>query len=78
MFLGRLAFGPSPFGVPGRRIVQAFLGRLASEPSPFGALGLGQLARGAGLGPMVPTMPPFSCRGGRSSPVGKKKKKEQA
>ena len=24
---------------------------------------------------MVPTIPPFSCRGGRSSPIGKKKNK---
>ena len=46
---------PSPFGVLGRRIVRAFLGWLASGPSPFGALGLGQLARGAQPGPMVPT-----------------------
>ena len=55
MFLGRLAFRPSPFRVPGRRIVQAFLGRLASGLSPFRALGLGQLARGVGPGPIVPT-----------------------
>ena len=71
-FLGRLAFGPSPFGVPGWRIDRTFLGRLALGPSPIGALRLGQLARRTELGPMVPTMPPFSCRGGRSSPVGKK------
>ena len=71
-FLGRLAFGPSPFGVPGRRIDRAFLGWLDFRPSPIRALGLAQLARGTELGPMVPIMPPFSCRGGRSSPVGKK------
>ena len=49
-----------------------FLGRLAFGDSPFRTLGLGRLARGTELGPMVPTMPPFSCRGGRSFPVGKK------
>ena len=70
--MGLLAFGPNPFGVPRRRIVRAFLGRLASEPNPFGTLGLGQLARGVGPGPMVPTMPPFSYQGGGSSSVGKK------
>ena len=58
---------------PGRRIDRALLGRLAFGPSPFWALGLGRLARGTEPGPMVPTMPPFSCRGGRSSSVGKKK-----
>ena len=51
-----------------------FLGLLASRPFPFGALGLGRLARGVGLGPKVPTMPPFFYRGGRPSPVGKKNK----
>ena len=71
-FLGRLAFWPSPFGVLGGRIDWAFLGRLAFGPSLIGALGLGRLARGIEPGPMVPTMPPFSCRGRRSSPVGKK------
>ena len=55
MLVGRLAYGPSPLGVPGRWIGRAFLGWLASGPDPFGALGLGRLARGAGLGPMVPT-----------------------
>ena len=49
-------------------------GRLASGPFPYGALGLGRLARGAGPGPKVPTMPPISCQGGRSSPVEKKNK----
>ena len=76
-FLGQLAFGPSPFGVPGQRIDRAFLGRLAFRPSPFRALGLGRLARRTEPEPMVPTMPPFSCRGGRSSPVRKKKKKNK-
>ena len=53
--MGRLAFGPNPLGVPGRRVGRAFLGRLASGPNPFRALGLGRLARGAGPGPKVPT-----------------------
>ena len=70
-FLGRLAFGPNPLGVPWRRIDRVFLGRLAPKPDPFGALELGRLARGVGPGPMVPTMPLFSCRGGRSSSVEK-------
>ena len=51
----RLAFRPSPFGVPERRIDRAFLGRLNFGPSPIGALGLGRLARGTEFGPMVPT-----------------------
>ena len=73
-FLGWLAFGPSTLGTPRRRIDQAFLGRLAFGPSPIGALGLGGLARGTELGLMVPIMLHFFCRGGRSSPVGKKDK----
>ena len=52
-----------------------FLDRLAFGPSPSGALGLGRLARRTEPGPMVPTLPPFFCRGGRSSPVGKKRNK---
>ena len=39
---------------------------------PFEALGSVWLARGVGPGPKVPTMAPFSYRGGRPSPVGKK------
>ena len=73
-FLGRLAFGPSPLRAPGQRIDRAFLGRPAFGPSPIGALLFGRLARGTGLEPMVPTMPPFSLRGGRSSSVGKNDK----
>ena len=70
-FLGWLAFGPSPLGAPERRIDQALLGLPAFGPSPIGALVLGRLARGTRPGSMVPIMPPFSCRGGRLSPVGK-------
>ena len=64
--------GTNPLRVPGRRVGRAFLGRLAFGPFPYGALGLGRIARGAGPGPKVPTMPPFSYQGGRSSPVEKK------
>ena len=53
---------------------RAFLGRSAFGPSPIRALVLGRLARVTGPGSMVPTMPPFSCRGGQPSPVGKKGK----
>ena len=49
--MGRLVSEPNPLGVPGQRVGRAFLGRLVSGPFPFGALGLGRLARGAGLGP---------------------------
>ena len=73
-FLGRLVFRPNPLGVPGRRVDQAFLGQLVLGSFPFEALGSGRLARGAGPGPKVPTMPPFSCGGGRPFPVGKKNK----
>ena len=76
-FVGRLASGPNPLGVPGQRVGRAFVGRLASELNPFWALGSGRLARGAGLGPKVPTMGThnallFSYLGGRSSSVRKK------
>ena len=43
---------------------------------PLGLLGRAGWPEVLGLGPRypqwVPTMPPFSCQGGRSSPVGKK------
>ena len=55
-FLGRLAFGPSPFGIPKRRIDRAFLGWMTFGPTPIGALGLGRLTRRNELGPMVPTI----------------------
>ena len=61
-FLGRLAFGPSPFGVPRRRIDRAFLGRLAFGPSPIGALGLGRLTS---LGPWYPQI--GACKNRRAN-----------
>ena len=67
-------FGPNPLEVLGRRVDRAFLGQLVSGPFPFEALRSGWLARGVGPGPKVPTMPPFSCRGGRPSSVGKNNK----
>ena len=63
--------GPASVRIPGQRVGQAFRGQLAYGLFPFGALGLGRLARSVGSAPKVPTMPPFSCRGGRSSPIGK-------
>ena len=53
------------------------LGRLALGLGPIGAFGLGRLARGTELGPMVPTMPPF-FQSGRVIVPGWKKKREQA
>ena len=74
VFLGQLAFEPSPLKAPGRRINRAILSQWDFGPSPIGALVLGRLARVTRPGSMVHTMPPFSCRGGRPSPVGKKGK----
>ena len=37
--MGRLASGPNPLGVPGRRVGRTFLGRLASGPNPLGVPG---------------------------------------
>ena len=58
--------------VPGRKVVRAFLGRLTLGPGPVGAIGLGRLARGIELGPMVPTMPPFFLSGREIIPGRKK------
>ena len=66
--------GPNPLEISGRRVGPAFVGWLMSRPFPLGALGLIWRARGVGSGPKVPTMPPFSYRGGRPSPTGKKSK----
>ena len=73
-FLGRLAYGLDPLGAFGWRVGRSFLGLMASRPFPFRAHGSGRLARGVGLGPKVPIMPHFSCRGGRPSPIRKKNK----
>ena len=45
-------------------------------PRPFPCKTLGSVwpAMGVGLGPKVPTMPPFSYQGGKSSPTGKMSK----
>ena len=66
---------------PGRRVARAFLGQftvlgqLALGSGPIGALGLGRLARGTKLGPMVPTMPFFFLSGRVIVPGWKKKNK---
>ena len=65
----------------GRRVARAFLGLitvlgwLALGPGPIGALGLGRLARGTELRPMVPTMPPFFLSGRVIVPGQNKKDK---
>ena len=66
---------------PGRRVARAFLGlftvlgRMALRSDPIRALGLSRLARGTELGPMVPTMPPFSLPERVIVPGRKKKDK---
>ena len=71
-FMGRLMFGPYPLGVSGQ-VCSVFLGLLVAGPFPFEALGSGRLAMSVGPGPKVPTMPPFFYRGGKPSPIGKRK-----
>ena len=56
------------------RIDRAFLGRPVLGPSPIRALGLANWLMELGLGPWYPQCPPFSYRGERSPPVGKKNK----
>ena len=74
-FLGRLASGPNPLGVPGWRVGRAFVGRLDFGPNPLGALGLGRLARGVmGLWPRYPQCPPFPAEE-EDHPRSKKKNK---
>ena len=69
------ASGEEASGVRGawalrQRVARAFLGlftvldRLDLGSGPIGVLGLGRLAKGTEPKPMVPIMPPFSCRGG--------------
>ena len=50
------------------------MGQPVPGPFPFEGLGSVWLARGVGPGPKVPTMPSFSCQGGKPPPVGKKSK----
>ena len=50
------------------------MGQSGPGPFSFKTLGLLWPAMGIGPGPKVPTMPPFSYRGGKLSPVGKKSK----
>ena len=69
---GNEASGIRGARVPGRKVARAFLGQLTLGPSPFGAIGLGRLARGTELGPMVPTMPPFFLSGREIIPDRKK------
>ena len=50
------------------------MGQPGPRPFSFKTLGLLWPAMGIGLGPKVPTMPPFSYRGGKPSSVGRKRK----
>ena len=75
-FLSRLTLGPGPIrAVPGRKFSRTFLGRLTLGPGPVEAIGLGRLAKGTELWPMVPTMPPFFLPGREIIP-GRKKKRQ--
>ena len=67
-------FGLNPLDISGWRVGPAFVGRLMSGPFPLEALGLVWRAKGIGSGPKVPTMPPFSYRGGSPPPTRKKSK----
>ena len=71
-FMDRLMSGPYLLEVSGMRVGPAFLSRLVVGPFPFEALESGRLAMGVGVGPKVPTMPPFFYRGGKPSLVGKR------
>ena len=75
-FLDRLTLGYTPVGaVTGRKFSRAFLSRLTLRPGLVGAIGLGRLARGTELEPMVPTMPSFFLSGRKIIPGRKKKDK---
>ena len=81
---GKEASGVRGARVLGRRFSRVFLGRLSFRPGPS-VLGQAEfwawpLGWAGWLGepspsPWYPQRPPFSCRGGRSSPVGKKRNK---
>ena len=81
--MGRLMSGLNPLEIFERRVYQAFVGQPVPgsfpfegqpvpEPFPFETLGSVWPARGAGSGPKVPTMPPFSYREGKPSPAIKR------
>ena len=72
--MGRLMSGLNPLEIFGWRVSLAFEGQPVPGPFPFEALGSIWPARGVGPGPKVPTIPPFSYRGGKPSPAGKKSK----
>ena len=65
---------PNPLEISGWRVGLAFVGQLMSGPFPLEALGSVWRARDVRPGPKVLTMSPFSYRGGRPSPAGKKSK----
>ena len=57
-----------------RRVSLTFRGQPMPGPFPFETLGSVWPTMGVRSGPKVPTMPPFSYRGGKSSPAGKMSK----
>ena len=70
--MGQLISRPTPLRYPVRGL--ELVGQPGPVPFSFMTLGLLWSAMGIEPGPKVPTMPPFSYRGGKSSPVGKKSK----
>ena len=66
--------GLNPLEESGWRVSLGFVSQLVPRPFPFETLGSVWPARGVGPVPKVPTMPPFSYRGGKPSPAGKKSK----
>ena len=67
-------FGLNPLEISGRRVGPTFVGQPGPGPFPFETFEPVWPAIGVRPGPKVPTMPPFSYRGGKPSPVGKKSK----
>ena len=68
--MGRPMSGLNPL----ERVVPTFGGQPVPGPFPFESLGSVWPAVGVGPEPKAPTMPPFSYRGGKLSPTGKKSK----
>ena len=64
--------GLNPLEISERRVGSAFVGQPMPGPFPFETPGSVWTAMGIRPGPKVPTMPPFSYRGGKPSPAGKK------